>query len=89
MTGEAKEAKASESELSLSVIPVNESKNEEKTLALSSAMAELVVNINEREHTMLKGKQSSSVPVYPNARNQTENVEPTDKTTFTENYSSL
>ena len=46
-------------------------------------------NINEREHTMLKGKQSSSVPVYPNARNQTENVEPTDKTTFTENYSSL
>ena len=47
------------------------------------------VNINEREHTMLKGKQSSSVPVYPNARNQTENVEPTDKTTFTENYSSL
>ena len=45
MTGEAKEAKASESELSLSVIPVNESKNEEKTLALSSALAELVFQV--------------------------------------------
>ena len=46
MTGEARPSKtkaAEWSELSVSVIPVEENKEEEKTLALSSALAELVV----------------------------------------------
>ena len=50
MTDEAKpsEAEASENELSLSVIPIWESKEEEKTLlVLSSALAELVVDSEE------------------------------------------
>ena len=42
------ETKAAErSELSVSVIPVEENKEEEKTLALSSASAELVVDSME------------------------------------------
>ena len=49
MTGEAKssETQAAKSELSVSVILFNESKEEEKTLALSIALAELVVDRKE------------------------------------------
>ena len=49
MTGEAKpsETEAAKSELSLSVIPVEESKKEEKTLMLSSALLQLVVDNKE------------------------------------------
>ena len=46
-------------------------------------------NISEREHTMLRGKRSSEVPVYPNARNQDDTVEPTDTSVFADNYSSV
>jgi hypothetical protein len=46
-------------------------------------------NINEREHMMLKGKRSNEVPVYSNARNQDDDVEPSDKSVFTGNYSSV
>ena len=46
-------------------------------------------NISEREHTMLRGKRSSEVPVYPNARNQDDTVEPTDTSIFADNYSSV
>jgi hypothetical protein len=45
-------------------------------------------NINEREHMMLKGKRSNEVPIYSNARNQ-DDVEPTDKSVFVGNYSSV
>ena len=46
MTGKAKpsEAEAALSELFISMIPVDESNKKEKTLALSSALAELVVD---------------------------------------------
>ena len=49
ITGEAKllEGKSPESELSVSVIPVHESKKEEKILVLSSAMTKLVVDIKK------------------------------------------
>ena len=46
-------------------------------------------NITEREHMMLRGKRSSEVPVYPNSRNQDDHVEPTDKSVFSGNYSSV
>ncbi len=45
-------------------------------------------NINEREHMMLRGKRSNEIPVYSNARNQ-DDVEPTDKSVFVGNYSSV
>ena len=38
---------------------------------------------------MLRGKRSSEVPVYPNSRNQDDHVEPTDKSVFSGNYSSV
>jgi hypothetical protein len=46
-------------------------------------------NITEREHMMLRGKRSSGVPVYSNARKQDDDVEPTDKSVFAGNYSSV
>jgi hypothetical protein len=46
-------------------------------------------NITEREGTMLRGKRSSEVPVYANSRNQGDDVEPTDKSVFAGNYSSI
>ena len=38
---------------------------------------------------MLRGKRSSEVPVYSNARNQGDDVEPSDKEAFADNYSSV
>jgi hypothetical protein len=46
-------------------------------------------NITEREGMMLRGKCSSEIPVYSNARNQGDDVEPSDKTVFAGNYSSI
>ena len=46
-------------------------------------------NITEKEHMMLRGKRSSEIPVYSNARNQDDDVEPTDKSVFSGNYSSV
>jgi hypothetical protein len=46
-------------------------------------------NIIEREHMMLRGKRSSEVPVYSNARNQSDDVEPSDKAVFSGSYSSV
>ena len=46
-------------------------------------------NITEKEHTMLRGKRSNEVPIYSNARNQDDDVEPSDKAVFAGNYSSV
>jgi len=46
-------------------------------------------NVTEREGMMLRGKRSSEVPIYPNARNQNDDVEPSDKSVFTGSYSSV
>jgi hypothetical protein len=46
-------------------------------------------NMTEREGMMLRGKRSSEVPVYSNARNQNDDVEPSDKSVFAGNYSSV
>ena len=36
-------------------------------------------NITEREGTLLRGKRSNEVPVFSNARSQSDDVEPADK----------
>ena len=36
-------------------------------------------NMTEREGTLLRGKRSNEVPVFSNARSQSDNVEPADK----------
>lgn len=46
-------------------------------------------NINEREETMLRGKRSNEVQVFSNARNQDDDVEPSDKSVFTSSFSSV
>jgi hypothetical protein len=46
-------------------------------------------NITEREGLMLRGRRSSEVPVYSNARNQDDDVEASDKSVFAGNYSSV
>jgi len=45
-------------------------------------------NMIDREGTILKGKRSNEVPVFANARNQ-DDVEPTDKSVFSDSYSSF
>ena len=46
-------------------------------------------NMIDREGTMLRGKRSSEVPVFSNARTQNEDIEPTDNSVFTNSYSKL
>ena len=46
-------------------------------------------NMIDREGTILKGKSSNQMPVFSNARNQTDDVEASDKSVFTDSYSSI
>lgn len=46
-------------------------------------------NMVDRESTILKGKRSNEVPVFSNARNQTDEVEPSDKSAFSSEHSSV
>ena len=46
-------------------------------------------NMADRELNMLRGKQSNSVPVFNNLRNQSEDVSPSDKSIFTSDYASF
>ena len=45
-------------------------------------------NIIEREGMMIRGKSSNEIPVFSNARNQ-DDVEPSDKSIFSGNFSSF
>jgi hypothetical protein len=44
--------------------------------------------MTDRETNMLRGKQSNSIPVF-NSNNKNDDVSPTDKSIFTDNYSSF
>ena len=45
--------------------------------------------ILDRENNMLRGKQSNSVPVFNNSRQQDDNVSPSDKSIFSDSYSTF
>ena len=46
-------------------------------------------NMVDREGTILKGKRFNEMPVFSNTRNQTDDVEASDKSVFTDSYSSI
>jgi len=46
-------------------------------------------NIIEREGTIQRGKQSNEIPVFSDARNHNEDVEPVDKNVFTNSFYSF
>lgn len=46
-------------------------------------------NMVDREGTMLRGKRSNEVPVFSATRTQNDDVEPTDKSVFTNSFSSF
>jgi hypothetical protein len=46
-------------------------------------------NTVDREGTILRGKRSNEVPVFSNARNQSDNVEASDKSVFSGSYGSI
>jgi hypothetical protein len=43
----------------------------------------------DREGMILKGKRSNEVPVFSNVRNQSENIDPADKSSYTSSYTTL
>jgi hypothetical protein len=46
-------------------------------------------NMIDREGTMLRGKRSNEVPVFSSSRNQSDDVEPMDKSVFKNSFSSI
>lgn len=46
-------------------------------------------NIIDREGSMLKGKSSNAIPVFNNSRVQNENIQPSDKSTFSGAYAAV
>jgi hypothetical protein len=45
--------------------------------------------MSDRELNILRGKQSSTVPVFNKSREQTNEVDPTDKSVFSDSYASF
>jgi hypothetical protein len=45
--------------------------------------------LTDREANMLRGKQSNSIPVFTNSRDQSDDVSPSDKSVFTSDYASF
>ena len=45
--------------------------------------------MTDRETNMLRGKQSNSIPVFNNHREQSDDISPSDKSVFTSNYASF
>jgi len=45
--------------------------------------------MTDRESNMLRGKQSNTVPVFNNLREQSDDVSPSDKSVFTTEYASF
>jgi len=45
--------------------------------------------ILDKENNMLRGKQSNSVPVFNDSRQQDDNVSPSDKSIFSDSYSTF
>lgn len=45
--------------------------------------------ILDRENNMLRGKQSNSVPIFNNSRQQDDDVSPSDKSIFSDSYSTF
>ena len=46
-------------------------------------------NITERESSILKGKRSNEIPIFSNARNQSNNISPTNSDVFLSNYGKI
>ena len=67
---------------------VQEKKNEIKEKLEPNVKSIEGFNMIERESMMMRGKSSNEVPVFSNARNQ-DDVEPSDKSIFSGNFSSL
>lgn len=67
-------------------------KNNVKTETISSSVASVAREgfcITDKETNMLRGKQSNSVPVFDGLREQSDDVSPSDKSVFTNDYSSV
>ena len=45
--------------------------------------------MTDRESNILRGKQSNSIPVFNNTRNQDDNISPSDKSVFSSSYASF
>jgi len=69
--------------------------NASNTAAISSATTTTPstgiegFNTIDREGVILRGKRSSEMPVLHNTRNQSDNIEPTDMSIFTNSFSSF
>jgi hypothetical protein len=72
---------AQQKDASKDVAPVKKGKNNDK--------GREGFNTVDREGIILKGKRSNEIPVYSKSRNQSDDVEPTDKAVFKETYSSV
>lgn len=71
-----------------------DSNSSETTTATSSAVSESFGGregfcMSDRELNILRGKQSSTVPVFNKSREQINEVDPTDKSVFSDSYASF
>ncbi len=74
-----------------------EIKNTDQTATTTSSATSSSENVGgregfcmtDRELTMLRGKQSNSIPVFNNSREQDDDISPSDKSVFTNLFSTI
>jgi hypothetical protein len=64
-------------------------KSSNKTSSSSDVSGREGFCMSDKEINMLRGKQSNTIPVYDNNRDQSDNVSPTDKSIFSDSYTSF
>ena len=69
--------------------------NDSQTIATTSSTASESFSgregfcMTDRESNILRGKQSNTIPVFNNTRNQDDDINPSDKSVFSSSYSSF
>lgn len=89
---------AKETIVSKELKPSNESNSAQIATTSSSPTSEATSEslggregfcMTDRESNIIRGKQSNSIPVFNNVRNQDDNISPTDKSVFSTPYASF
>jgi len=78
--------------------PSNESNSAQMATTTSSATSGATTEslggregfcMTDRESNIIRGKQSNSIPVFNNTRNQDDDISPSDKSVFSSSYASF
>jgi hypothetical protein len=87
--------KAKKDILTQKLAKLNQAENKSQQNSTTSSSTDSFIGgregfcMSDRETNILRGKQSNSVPVFNNSRNQKDDVNPSDNGVFSDSYASF